>query len=325
MSLQVELWNELDNPTCTELLGSFLKREFESEQVRRIDFSYVGGHVNQWWLKSDKTLLNELNHSSLKEIVLKNVRSEDLAVIKNIGRAHKNISAVLLEHVFSFQDKKLAKLVHEVMAEIAGITDIKYPYEDHKELFPKASDKLSADWGKGLGIIRPHSDDLYEGREINAMCLTVCKDISSTPTWFWMIKDLAACLTDEELGILAVSEATYFSGANVEGKIIEVRKPILRKDISEGFGLRLDFRIDDNVGPRMRPIDSKGQEIFQKLRTHLRYLKPLSSNPSTGSVSILANYKVLHGRSAMNPAMLYEGESSRILFRSKGMMEVQSC
>jgi hypothetical protein len=185
-------------------------------------------------------------------------------------------------------------------------------------------DRVKTDWGRGLGIIRPHSDDLYENQSINAMCLTVCRDTSSTPTWLWMLKDVVAALSDDELGKFAMAEAIFISGANVEGRIIELVKPVLELSDTEGVNLRLDFRIDDDIGPRMRFSDHEIQNIFEKLRHRIASLKPLCTHPTTGSVTVLANLKVLHGRSALRPVMLYDGETSRILFRSKGIKQVLS-
>ena len=313
-----ELWTEHKTSSHVEIMGSMVRAFLNLERVERIDLAYLGAKINAWWSSQGQELMPELAHSDLKILVLESIRSEHLLSILKVGFNNSGISAVLLEHTFKFADKRLAHLVHEVMTELAGIVDVKYPYEDHKELFPKSNDKLTSDWGRGVGIIRPHSDDLYEDRSVNAMCLTVCKDTSSTPTWFWLLKDITACLSDEELGKFALAEAIFLSGANVEGRVIKIQKPVLRMDPDEGIGMRIDFRIDDSVGPRMRFADEETQKIFDKMRRALPKLKPVCSTPTTGSVSILANYKILHGRSALNPIMLYEGESSRILFRSKG-------
>ena len=313
------LWNETRLISPYEMIGSTLRAELNKEKVERIDLSYLGHQINRWWAARSRETISHLTHSDLKMLILSVLKTEHLEVIQNIGNKSGNVAAVLMEHVFSFAEKDLGLLVHEVMAGIAGIVDIKYPYEEHKELYPKNDHKIASDWGKGLGIIRPHSDDLYEAREINAMCLTVCKDISSTPTWFWLIKDVISCLSDEELGMFAMAEATFISGTNVEGKPIEVKKQVFRSNDEEGIGFRMDFRIDDHNGPRMTFADPLIATVFEKLKSNLNKVKPLCTNASTGSVSVLSNFKVLHGRSALNPVMLYEGEKSRILFRSKGI------
>lgn len=317
-STAAELWVEARSRSNNEVLGGMIRDELNKENVTRVDLSYIGNEINQWWESRPSGKTSELIHSELKVLVLEILQPAHLESILNFGSTKTHTAALFLEHTFNIQNKNLARLVHEVMADIAGLVDVKYPYEDHKELFPKTNDTLASDWGRGLGIIRPHSDDLYEDRVVNAMCLTVCRDISRTPTWFWLLKDIVACLTDAELGEFVLSEAVYLSGTNVEGKTIEVTKPVLRRDPIEGIGLRIDFRIDDVVGARMRLTNKRTQKIFEKMRTALKNLRPICSSPTTGSISLLSNYKILHGRSALNPVMLYEGESSRILFRSKG-------
>ncbi len=314
-----ELWNDARAMNHHEIIGGILRTEFNKETVERLDMSYLGAKIDSWWAHSHENFNSQIGFYSLQSLILEFIKPSHLETLRNIGQAEKRIAAVLLEYMFSQPDKNLALLVHEVMAQIVGLIDIKYPYEEHKELFPKEQAGGAVDWGKGLGIIRPHSDDLYEDRDINIMSLTVCKDISRTPTWFWLLKDVVSCLTDEELGQLASSEATFFSGTNVEGQGIQVKKPILRRDDVEGLAIRLDFRIDNTVGPRMRSEDPAVTAIIEKMRVGLKTLKPLASNPSTGTVAFLANFKILHGRSQLNPVMLYEGESSRILFRSKGI------
>lgn len=98
-----------------------------------------------------------------------------------------------------------------------------------------------------------------------------------------------------------------------------MKKQVLRTNDEEGVGLRMDFRIDDLNGPRMLFTGPLVTAIFEKLKSNLNKVKPHCTNASTGSVSILSNFKVLHGRSALNPVMLCEGEKSRVLSRSKGV------
>jgi hypothetical protein len=260
--------------------------------------------------------------SELLELICDRISVQDLKLIHRVGNKEYGISAVLFDSVFATDDKQLALVVHESITKIAGITDIKYPYEEHKELFPQNSIDGATDWGKGLGVIRPHSDDIYEERDINAMSLTVCRDTSGTPTWFWLLKDVVQCLSNQELGELALSQATFYSGANVQGTCLQQTKPILRHHETEGITLRLDFRIDHNVGPRMSFAEDRLTTLFKKMRESFLHIRPLASTPATGSVGILSNFKILHGRRHLNPVMLYEGENSRILFRSKGVKEV---
>lgn len=317
-----ELWSDHQQHSKEEVIGAIIRSELNKETTRRLDMSYLAQHIDQWWQNKSVTSSTNTLKLELQKIILENLKREHLEMILGVGNSEYRIAALLLESTFNTDDKTLAQNVHEVISKIAGIVDIKYPYEEHKELYPKTDGDEAQDWGKGLGIIRPHSDDIYENRDVNIMSLTVCRDTSSTPTWFWLVKDIINCLSDQELGEIALAEATFYSGTNVEGTSISQVKPVLRRHEIEGLSLRLDFRIDDNVGPRMRFTDSKITNIFEKMRTHLRTLRPIASTPVTGSIGILSNFKILHGRNKLNPVMLYEGENSRILFRSKGIKEV---
>lgn len=318
ISNQIELWTESQSQNHLQLLGSIVRDELEKETLLRLDVSYLGDRINRWWLDRKDSPITECTHSSMVMLIKETMQPSHLEILKTIGSQKTRIAALLLKHAFTFINKDLAQLVHEAISEIAGIVDIKYPYEEHKELSPQINLPMTSDWGRGLGIIRPHSDDLYEEQSITMMCLTVCKDTSRTATWFWMLKDITRCLTDEELGYFALSEATFLSGKNVEGKRIKVTKNILRRDSEEGMGLRLDFRICETVGPRMKCCDKKAQLILNKMRLSLPHLKPHTTVPTEGSISVISNYKVLHGRPALNPVMLYDGTASRIIFRSKG-------
>lgn len=215
--MQSELWSEKRWLNQFEVIGGLLRDEFKKEQTMRINLSYLANAVDHWWEDKPVNKTNEFLILSLEKVILTHLKEEHRNALQNIGTQKFRIAAIFLEYAFSFPDKELARLTHEVFSKIAGIVDIKYPYEEHKELFPKNADQLASDWGKGLGIIRPHSDDLYEDRDINIMSLTVCKDTSRTPTWFWLQKDIVSVLADEELGMLALAEATFFSGTNVEG------------------------------------------------------------------------------------------------------------
>lgn len=314
-----ELWSENSSRSHYEIIGSLLREALLEEQLRRIDASYLGLAINQWWLERPAGPINEVIRSTLRILILDTLQPNHLECLRTVGTKQSRLAAVFFEKTFSIASKELAGLVHEALSDIAGIVDIKYPYEDHKELSPIQQTDIAVDWGRGMGIIRPHSDDLYEDRAVTIMSLTVCKDTSSTPTWFWRLSDVVACLTDEELGYLALSEATFSSGKNVQGVPICVQKSVIYSDPIEGTGLRLDFRVDEVVGPRMRFEDTDAQDLLDKLRANLKRVRPACSSPVTGSFSILSNHKILHGRAELSSKLLTEGQESRILFRSKGI------
>lgn len=311
-----ELWCESRVNEPFDLIGAMLRDELFRDTTKRLDLSYVGRAVDAWWRRRCKHEASQF--SEIYQLIESELKAEDLRLIRSVGNKEDRIAALFMDYVFGIPDRQLGLLVHEALARLAGIVDIPYPYEEHKELSPKNVGSEASDWGRGLGIIRPHSDDLYEDREVNTMSLTVCRDVSRTPTWFWLLKDVVNCLSDEELGKLSLAEAKYASGRNVNGCRIIARKPVLRRDPVEGLGLRIDFRIDEMNGPRMQLCDQTLQPLFERMRDNLRKLKPLASNPLTGSSAILSNFKILHGRAQLNQKMLFDGESSRILFRSKG-------
>jgi hypothetical protein len=153
MDTNIELWSEHRAENYNSIIGSLVRQELIKEKVERIDLGYLGNRINRWWNGRIKEPINKLTQSDLKMLIAETLKPDHLSLIKIVGSAKGNIAAVLLENAFSFEDKDLALLVHEVMSEIAGIIDIKYPYEDHKELFPKKNEKLASDLGRGLGIM----------------------------------------------------------------------------------------------------------------------------------------------------------------------------
>lgn len=322
MKNELELWIDSRFRSSNEIVGSMVRREVEKAKITKLDLSYLSAYIEDWWRlpeAKDESYPGLQKNYLLKKIIIENLDPAHLETIKTLGLNDVGHVGVLLENVFSIPDKNLASLIHKIFTEILGLTDIKYPYEKHSELYPILDKPNTADWGKGLGIIRPHSDDLYEPRDINTMALTVVKDTSATPTWLWLQSDVLSCLTDHELGLLATSEAIFRSGANVEGQTLESKKPVLRIDKDEGVSLRLDFRIDPIIGHRMQFENEILNSIMEKMRQHLKSIQPIASMPSTGTVILLANLKILHGRGSLNPALLYEGESSRIILRNKGI------
>ncbi len=50
----------------------------------------------------------------------------------------------------------------------------------------------------GLGAISLHSDDIYESLDIDFLSLSVCRDITFTPTTFLHTNDIVSNLTDKE-------------------------------------------------------------------------------------------------------------------------------
>jgi hypothetical protein len=196
-----ELWSENRDVSHLEIIGSLLRKELQKHRVVRKDMSYLGLMIEDWWAQLSNKDCSNRNINQLRQFIEKNLLPQELVVIRSIGLETSGVVGVLYENLFNTEDRNLAFLVHEAMTHIAGVLDIQYPYEDHKEIFPKQDQGIVTDWDKGYGIIRPHSDGIYEGRDISGICLTVCKDISATPTWFWFQKDIVKELTDDDLRV----------------------------------------------------------------------------------------------------------------------------
>src|SRR5690606_1368859 len=102
--------------------------------------------------------------------------------------------------------------VHEALADLFHLTDIKYDYEEHKALYLKPSAEKYREWGNGHGDITPHSDDLYENLNVDYLALTVCRDVTKTPTAYYFPSDLLCDLSDEEVHELLTMQAMFISG-----------------------------------------------------------------------------------------------------------------
>ena len=110
-----------------KIIGSILRNELNKERVTRIDLSYLGHQINLWWAARSKDAISHLTQSDLKMLILEVLKTEHLEMMQNMGVKNVNGAAVLIEHSFSCAESELGLLVHEVMAGIAGIVDIKYP------------------------------------------------------------------------------------------------------------------------------------------------------------------------------------------------------
>lgn len=193
--------------------------------------------------------------TQLINIFLTYLHTEDIFHFDKVGMTNGG-AAVCIKNVFSLDSPKLAITVHEALADLFHLTDIKYEYEEHKALFLKPSAEKYREWGNGHGDITPHSDDLYENLNVDYLALTVCRDITKTPTSYYFPSDLLCELNDEEIGELLTMQAVFISGKNVSGLKERVRHVVECSDLY-GFHFSLDFRIDSQNGERMRAINGK--------------------------------------------------------------------
>ncbi|MDP9652629.1 UNVERIFIED_ORG: hypothetical protein J2W87_000532 [Pseudomonas putida] len=299
---------------------SYFRDRISKEKTITLDFSYLAGVVESWWKKNIHHDTHVLK-TQLVNLFLTYLRTEDTYYFDKVGLAN-GCAAVCIKNVFSLDSPKLALTVHEALADLFYLTDIKYEYEEHKALYLKPFAEKYREWGNGHGDITPHSDDLYENLNVDFLALTVCRDVTKTPTAYYFPSDLLCDLNDEEIRELLTMQAT---GKNVSGLKKRVRHVV---EFSEryGFLFSLDFRIDSENGERMRAKNG-GQHVLDKIRTGLPNAKHHVSTAETGTFLIVANHKILHARSMLNIDTNEAREQAhnstfnttpRLLFRSKG-------
>ena len=318
----METQNMHNNELITD--ASLFREKISKEKTIILDFSYLTGVIESWWKKNNNQDTHVLK-IQLVNLFLTYLRTEDTFHFDKVGLANGGAAAVCIKNVFSLDSPKLALTVHEALADLFHLTDIKYEYEEHKALYLKPSAEKYREWGSGHGDITPHSDDLYENLNVDYLALTVCRDITKTPTAYYFPGDLICELNDEEIRELLTMQAVFVSGKNVSGLKERVRHVVEFSDIY-GFQFALDFRIDSQNGERMRAING-GQHVLDKIRAGLPNAKNHVSTAETGTFLIVANHKILHARPMLNidaNEVRQQANTStfnttpRLLFRSKG-------
>lgn len=189
-------------------------------KINRNAFSYLN-------LKVTNLLLNELDAAHIN-------------LFEHVGLAQTKLAAICIKNIFTDDSPKLSLLIHEALSDLFHITDIPYPYEEHKALYLKTSAIEYKDWGSGYGEITPHSDDLYEALDIDYLALTTCRDKTKTSTKCYFPKDILRDFNDEELFKLRDLQANFKSGKNVN-TLIERKRNIL--DFSEKYLNKLIVKI----------------------------------------------------------------------------------
>lgn len=229
---------------------TYFKQQIAKEQTIHLDFSYLTGTIESWWEKSNPLDIHTLKNQ-LIGLFQSYLRTEDSYYFDKVGLASSGVAAVCIKNAFSQDSPKLALTVHEALADLFHLTDIKYEYEEHKALYLKPAAEKHREWGNGHGDITPHSDDLYEHLNVDYLALTVCRDTTKTPTAYYFPSDVLSHLTDEDIQTLLTMKAAFISGKNVEGFKERVRNVVEYSDVY-GYRFSLDFRIDANNGERMR-------------------------------------------------------------------------
>lgn len=304
--------------------GCHIRQVIQQENVINLDLSYLSPKIELWWCLNKDNSLTHLSKLSLISLILSNIKPDDAFYFDKVGM--NGVSGVCATGIFDNDDFRLAHVAHEALSEIFFLKDIEYSYEDHKALFLKPGAEKYRDWGNGYGEITPHSDDLYEDLPTDILALTVCRDLTNTPTRCYMMKDVFKYLLDSDIETLMISHAIFKSGKNVTGHK-QRERPLLEYSAELGVQVNLDFRIDTDRGERMVPIGIECEQVIKKLRDTILDCEPVFSVSKTGTFFAVANNKVLHARSVMNldksTVELISKTSSfsntpRLLYRSKG-------
>lgn len=166
------------------------REKISQEKTIVLDFSYLAGVIESWW-KKNKLQETHILKTQLVNLFLTYLRTEDTFYFDKVGLAN-GCAAVCIKNIFSLDSPKLALTVHEALADLFHLTDIKYDYEEHKALYLKPSAEKYREWGNGHGDITPHSDDLYENLNVDYLALTVCRDVTKTPTAYYFPSDYCA-------------------------------------------------------------------------------------------------------------------------------------
>lgn len=257
--------------------------------------------------------------------VLLNMLPDNIAqALQEIGTTTSDNYAIVLQGLFTTKNPTLALIAQEALStHLCGMKDIKYPYEEHKLLYPKNNGAKYTEWSHGLGVISPHADDIYEVINTDLLSLTVANDDTACDTRIYNCDDLMACLSADEIKLLQETPALFTSGKNVQGRVIQRKRPIIEY-INGKLRYNLDFRIDKDTGERMRADDTNLQKTINKLRENLTNCEYASSNGKTGTFIVLDNGRALHSRGPLPPCKITEdlSQCQRLLFRSKGQKTV---
>ncbi|OGT63655.1 MAG: hypothetical protein A3E85_05095 [Gammaproteobacteria bacterium RIFCSPHIGHO2_12_FULL_45_12] len=302
----------------------FFRDSIQKEKLIKLDFKYLSNDIETWWKNLNPDMPLRLAKFQLANLILKNAAPNDIAYFDQLGL--NNISAVTISNIFFTDCHKLARIVHEAISELFALNDIKYPYEEHKNIYLKPGGENYRDWGNGFGEITPHSDDLYEDLNTDFLSLTVCRDTTHTPTEIYFPKDILSDFTDVEISRLLNLKVKFISGKNISILKSRERNIIEYCPISE-FKFYLDFRIDTEVGERMIPINSRDRDLIEKMRINIESCTRQKSDSRTGTFTIIANFKALHARAQMKIDRSTAIEiannkdysfAPRLLFRNKG-------
>jgi hypothetical protein len=301
-----------------------IRKQISNYQIINIDFSYLATKIEAWWRDRDRKLSNSALKFQLINLIISEINDEHAICFEVLGI--ENIAGITINNIFNKDDPLLGLVVHEALADMFHLSDILYPYEQHKFLYLQSGGDKYKNWGGGSGEIDPHSDDLYEDINTALLALTVCRDQYQQPTLVYLHSDIIKLLNDDELLLLAQMQARFISGKNVSIQKTRVRN-IMAQDARYGYQIALDFRIDEQKGARMSALGRLEQQVLDKIKNNINDLQANQVNSQTGTFTILDNYKALHARSNLGYSKeqinQFTGKISayntpRLLYRSKG-------
>jgi hypothetical protein len=300
------------------------KNSINNEHIISLNFDYLSPFVEIWWAAHNRSTPLHIAKFQLISLILENCNEQHRHYFDKLGTP--GISAVCVNNIFKNDCPQLSLVVHEALSELFALTDIKYPYEEHKNLYLKPGGEYYKDWGNGYGEITPHSDDLYEDIDADFLSLTVCRDQTKTPTVFYFPKDILHNFTDAELLRLLKLKAKFISGKNV-GILKTRERHVIELNEKQGYKFHLDFRVDTDIGERMLPLNYQDKLLLDKMRANIATCPYKESTPKTGSFLIVANHKILHARGQMRMDRRLASKlakksdffsTPRLLYRSKG-------
>lgn len=301
-----------------------IRKHIADYQIINIDFSYLATKIEAWWQDRDRKLNNSALKFQLINLIMSEINDDHKACFEVLGMG--NIAGITINNIFHKDDPLLGLIVHEALSDMFHLSDILYPYEQHKFLYLQSGGANYKNWGGGSGEIDPHSDDLYEDINTALLALTVCRDQYQQPTLVYLHSDIIKLLNDDELLLLAQMQARFISGKNVSIQKTRVRN-IMTQDTRYGYQIALDFRIDEQKGARMSALGRFEQQVLDKIKNNIQDVHAHPVISQTGTFTILDSYKALHARSNLRysneqitqfTSKISAYTTPRLLYRSKG-------
>ncbi|WP_330924335.1 hypothetical protein [Candidatus Sororendozoicomonas aggregata] len=204
-------------------------------------------------------------------------------VVDSLYKVGTSVKSVIIHGLFKSTDKKVCFLIHEAVSRyLSNLDDIRYPYENHKFIYPKDTGIGVSEWGNGYGDISPHSDDLYENIDTDLLSLTILKDKTSSSTKIYDIEAIIEKLPKDLKEKILDMKFSYLSGKNVNGRLLKRDRSLVEKKGNKNY-YNIDFRVESNIGERMFSDIPENKILLESLRLACKKVEPLSSYGKTGT------------------------------------------